>query len=283
MLETFHPLVRRWFERRFGRADRAPGARRGPRSPRGGTCSCRRPPARGRRSPPSSTRSTGSTATRSPAGSARRPGSSTSRRSARSGTTSRRTCAAPLAELAAARPRRGAPPRPTSASRSAPATPPPRGAQALVRRPPHILVTTPESLYLLLTAERGRAALARVETVIVDEIHAVARDKRGAHLALSLERLEALARRRPQRIGLSATREPRRGDGPVPRRHRARRRRRPAALRDRRGGAAPRVRPRRSRSRADELSSVASNEPVARDLRPRRRARRASTARRSSS
>jgi ATP-dependent Lhr-like helicase len=80
--------------------------------------------------------------------------------------------------------------------------------QALVRRPPHILVTTPESLYLLLTGERGRARLATVETVIVDEIHAVARDKRGAHLALSLERLEALARRRPQRIGLSATQHP---------------------------------------------------------------------------
>ena len=69
-------------------------------------------------------------------------------------------------------------------------------------------MTTPESLYLLLTAERGRATLASVETVIVDEVHAVARDKRGAHLALSLERLEALARRRPQRIGLSATVNP---------------------------------------------------------------------------
>jgi ATP-dependent Lhr-like helicase len=80
--------------------------------------------------------------------------------------------------------------------------------QAIIRRPPHILVTTPESLYLLLTAERGRALLASVETAIVDEIHAVARDKRGAHLALSLERLEAIARRRPQRIGLSATVEP---------------------------------------------------------------------------
>ncbi len=80
--------------------------------------------------------------------------------------------------------------------------------QAMTRVPPHILVTTPESLYLLLTAERGRAALRSVETVIVDEVHAVARDKRGAHLALSLERLEALTRRRPQRIGLSATVNP---------------------------------------------------------------------------
>ncbi len=80
--------------------------------------------------------------------------------------------------------------------------------QAMVRNPPHVLVTTPESLYLLLTAERGRALLATVETVIVDEVHALARDKRGAHLALSLERLDALTRRRPQRIGLSATVNP---------------------------------------------------------------------------
>ncbi|HET7826524.1 MAG TPA: DEAD/DEAH box helicase, partial [Anaeromyxobacter sp.] len=80
--------------------------------------------------------------------------------------------------------------------------------QTMVRHPPHVLVTTPESLYLLLTSERGRAMLGSVRTVIVDEVHAIARDKRGAHLALSLERLEALARRRPQRIGLSATVNP---------------------------------------------------------------------------
>ncbi|HEY6105448.1 MAG TPA: DEAD/DEAH box helicase, partial [Anaeromyxobacteraceae bacterium] len=79
---------------------------------------------------------------------------------------------------------------------------------AMGRRPPHVLVTTPESLYLLLTSASGRAMLATVRTVIVDEIHAVARDKRGAHLALSLERLEALAARRPQRVGLSATQNP---------------------------------------------------------------------------
>ena len=80
--------------------------------------------------------------------------------------------------------------------------------QAMVKQPPHILVTTPESLYLLLTSERAREMLRSVRTVIVDEIHAVARDKRGSHLALSLERLEALARRPPQRIGLSATQKP---------------------------------------------------------------------------
>lgn len=86
--------------------------------------------------------------------------------------------------------------------------------RAMLRRPPHILVTTPESLYILLTAEKSRAVLKEVRTVIVDEIHAVADDKRGAHLALSLERLDALAaaahpeRRPPVRIGLSATQRP---------------------------------------------------------------------------
>ena len=80
--------------------------------------------------------------------------------------------------------------------------------QAMLRRPPHILVTTPESLYILLTAQRSRAILSDVRTVIVDEIHAVADDKRGAHLTLSLERLDALTGNRAVRIGLSATQKP---------------------------------------------------------------------------
>src|SRR5947199_2088261 len=80
--------------------------------------------------------------------------------------------------------------------------------QAMVKRPPHILVTTPESLFLILTSERARAMLRHVRTVIVDEIHAVARDKRGSHLALSLERLAALSQHPLQRIGLSATQKP---------------------------------------------------------------------------
>ena len=78
----------------------------------------------------------------------------------------------------------------------------------MLRRPPHILVTTPESLYILLTASKSRENLRAVETVIVDEIHAVADDKRGSHLALSLERLDALTSRPPVRIGLSATQKP---------------------------------------------------------------------------
>ncbi|MGA7216758.1 MAG: DEAD/DEAH box helicase [Candidatus Sulfotelmatobacter sp.] len=80
--------------------------------------------------------------------------------------------------------------------------------RAMLKRPPHILVTTPESLYILLTADKSRAILRDVETVIVDEIHAVADDKRGAHLTLSLERLDALTYKRPVRIGLSATQKP---------------------------------------------------------------------------
>ncbi|WP_144636274.1 DEAD/DEAH box helicase [Bordetella genomosp. 13] len=79
---------------------------------------------------------------------------------------------------------------------------------AMRKRPPHILVTTPESLYVLLTSDSGRAMLSSVRTVIVDEIHAVAGSKRGSHLALSLARLDALCERPPVRIGLSATQKP---------------------------------------------------------------------------
>ncbi|HEX7159168.1 MAG TPA: DEAD/DEAH box helicase [Edaphobacter sp.] len=99
----------------------------------------------------------------------------------------------------------------------------PKERAAMLRHPPHILVTTPESLYILLTAGKSREHLRRVHTIIVDEIHAVADDKRGAHLALSLERLDALVCGQnrlspgalltglstpPQRIGLSATQNP---------------------------------------------------------------------------
>jgi ATP-dependent Lhr-like helicase len=80
--------------------------------------------------------------------------------------------------------------------------------RAMLARPPHILVTTPESLYILLTAAKSREVLRTVESVIVDEIHAVADDKRGAHLVLSLERLDYLTGKRLPRIGLSATQKP---------------------------------------------------------------------------
>jgi ATP-dependent Lhr-like helicase len=83
-----------------------------------------------------------------------------------------------------------------------------RDRLAMQKRPPHILVTTPESLYILLTAGKSRELLRTVRTLIVDEIHAVADDKRGTHLALSLERLEALTAQPLTRIGLSATQKP---------------------------------------------------------------------------
>ena len=98
----------------------------------------------------------------------------------------------------------------------------PSERRAMLKQPPHILVTTPESLYILLTSEKSRQNLRRVRTVIVDEIHAVADDKRGSHLALTLERLDALVcgennlnaadfitgHAAPQRVGLSATQNP---------------------------------------------------------------------------
>ena len=139
--------------------------------------------------------------------------------------------------------------------------------QMMVRRPPNLLVTTPESLYLYLTAERSRATLETVETVIVDEIHALARDKRGSHLTLSLERLQAVTERPPVRIGLSATVRPLEtaarllvgADEPLPDR---RRQRAPAPPRAVAGAARRRARGRHLRR------------SVQRDRRPHRRPRR---------
>jgi len=85
---------------------------------------------------------------------------------------------------------------------------PPGERTKMAKRPPHILVTTPESLYLLLTSASGRNMLAAVSTLIVDEIHALAGNKRGSHLSLSLARLDALCAAPPTRIGLSATQKP---------------------------------------------------------------------------
>jgi len=83
-----------------------------------------------------------------------------------------------------------------------------RDRQSMLKKPPHILVTTPESFYILLTAEKSRAILENVATIIVDEIHALANNKRGSHLSLSLERLQALTQKPPVRVGLSATQKP---------------------------------------------------------------------------
>ena len=114
---------------------------------------------------------------------------------------------APLEAIYALAAREGLFPEPVRVQVRTGDTPASERAQML-RRPPHVLITTPESLYLVLTAARGRETLRHVETLIVDEIHALARDKRGSHLALSLERLKAQVRRRPQLIGLSATQKP---------------------------------------------------------------------------
>src|SRR5689334_7517389 len=85
----------------------------------------------------------------------------------------------------------------------------PQSARArMIRKSPHVLITTPESLHIMLTTTRGRGMFSGVRAVIVDEIHAIAGTKRGAHLALTLERLERLCERPPQRIGLSATQKP---------------------------------------------------------------------------
>ncbi|MDP9324299.1 MAG: DEAD/DEAH box helicase, partial [Acidobacteriota bacterium] len=97
-------------------------------------------------------------------------------------------------------------PRITAAVRTGDTTQSERAA--MLRTPPHILVTTPESLYLLLTSERSRQMLRTVRTVIVDEIHAVIGTRRGAHLSLSLERLQQIAERPLLRLGLSATQKP---------------------------------------------------------------------------
>src|SRR5438128_5698745 len=97
-------------------------------------------------------------------------------------------------------------PRITAAVRTGDTTQAERAA--MLRKPPHILVTTPESLYLLLTGERSRPMLRTARTVIVDEIHAVIGTRRGAHLALSLERLEQIVARPLVRLGLSATQKP---------------------------------------------------------------------------
>ncbi len=118
---------------------------------------------------------------------------------------------APLAGIQRALERRGLPPAPLRVAVRTGDTPS-SARQAMLRRPPHLFVTTPESLYILLTSARGREMLATTRTIIVDEIHALVGNKRGAHLALTVERLAALARDRvgaaPLRVGLSATQRP---------------------------------------------------------------------------
>lgn len=113
----------------------------------------------------------------------------------------------PLAQLRELAERRGTPLPPIRTAVRTGDTPMSE-RQRMGRKPPHILVTTPESLFILMTAEKSRAMLRTARVVIVDEIHAVAGDKRGSHLALTLARLDALTETRAQRIGLSATVRP---------------------------------------------------------------------------
>lgn len=113
----------------------------------------------------------------------------------------------PLQGIRAAAAEQGLTPAPIRAAlRTGDTTPSDR--QKLLRRPPHILITTPESLYLLVTSLKGRELFRRLRYVIIDEIHSVCNNKRGVHLSLSLERLCRLADQEPQRIGLSATQRP---------------------------------------------------------------------------
>ena len=119
----------------------------------------------------------------------------------------RRNLDVPLAEIAALAAERGIPLSPIRTAVRTGDTPM-WERQQMRRTPPHILVTTPESLFILLTAEKSRRALATVTTMIVDEIHAVADDKRGSHLALTLARLNRVTTTKAQRIGLSATVRP---------------------------------------------------------------------------
>src|SRR6185312_9930149 len=118
-----------------------------------------------------------------------------------------RNLEAPLAEIAALAEREGIPLLPIRTAVRTGDTPMHERAKML-KKPPHILVTTPESLFILLTAEKSREMLRTTSTVILDEIHAIADDKRGSHLSLSLARFDALTENRPQRIGLSATVKP---------------------------------------------------------------------------
>ena len=220
-LPGFSDPTRAWFAAAFAAADRGPGRRLGRDRGRPARAGGRARPAPARRSRAflwSIDRLTATEPARRRSRSA--AGSSTSRRSRRSPSTSSATCAPRWP--ASGRPPTGSAPRsPTSRSACGPATPPRPSAAGSRPRPPDILITTPESLFLMLTSQ-ARESLRGVETVIVDEVHAVAGTKRGAHLALSLERLDELLERarpahRPVRDGA-----PGRGGGPVPRRRRTR-------------------------------------------------------------
>jgi ATP-dependent Lhr-like helicase len=210
VLETFHPVIRRWFESRFG----------APTAPQSSGWPC--------------IRAGNDTLIAAPTGSGKTLAAFLSALDdlvthATSGALEDETFVlyvsplkalsndvsknleGPLAELSAVALAQGTPIPEIRVSVRTGDTPQSDRAK-MAKKVPHILVTTPESLYILLTSEKARERLASVRTVIVDEIHAIADDKRGAHLSITLERLDALVRakngRTPQRIGLSATQKP---------------------------------------------------------------------------
>ena len=199
MLASFHPAVQRWFARDLGEPT-PPQREAWPAIQRGRARADRRaPPARARRWRPFLRPSTRSSARAEHAGalpdeSARAlhlaaQGAQPRRRQEPAGAArGHRTTSSRRVGLRRAAIRTWVRTGDTTAQR----------ARERLKRPPHIVVTTPESLYILLTSEGGRRMLATVRTVIVDEIHALVRDKRGSHLALSLERLEALVGTRRQ-------------------------------------------------------------------------------------
>ena len=220
----FHPVVATWLERRFG-APTPAQARAWPLIAAGKDVLVTAPTGSGKTLAAFLwaldglvAEATGGGRRRCPTG----PACSTCRRSRRCPTTSAATSRSRSPSCEALAVELGYPaPDVRTAVRTGDTTA--RERRAAARRPPHVLVTTPESLFILLTSESGRRALRDVRTVIVDEIHAVAADKRGAHLALSLERLEALV---GARAGCSAS-GCRRRSGRSTSRRAARRRRRP--------------------------------------------------------
>ena len=266
-LQAFSPAVREWFEASFDEPTRA--QRLGWKAIASGDHTLILAPTGSGKTLAAFLWAIDRLSARGAGGSARSaPASSTSRRCARWPSTSRRTCA---------RRSPGSSTRPSAWARALPHVPvvgvrtgdtPARERRTLIAHPPDILITTPESLYLMLTSS-ARETLRSVRWVIVDEIHALAATKRGAHLALSLERLEELDRHaaaadRP--VGHAAAA---RGDRAVP--GRARRRRRAAAGHHRRRGP-PQAHGARGRGAGRGHGAAAPRRPAARTARERRHA-----------
>ena len=268
-LAGFHPAIRTWFERRFPEGPTDPQALGWPAIAAGRDTLIAAPTGSGKtlaaflvcidrlfR-----------TAARRARAATTGPRSSTSRRSRRSRPTSSRTSSARSRRSREVARELGLVVAGSARGRAHRRHAAPARAPRCSSQPPHILITTPESLYLLLTAERSRGMLRGVRTVIVDEIHAVARDKRGSHLALTLERLERAARSAGRSASASRPRSGRSRRSPAcwSARRGAQRARRRARVRDRRPRPPPRSSTWPSSCPTSELAAVASHEQWARD------------------